>query len=338
MPRSTRDRFASRLALLGRPRAPETLPARLDRRRVYILPTRFGLFFAVLLLAMTVGALNYNNNPALLLALLLGATGLASLIWTHLQLSGLVIQAVSAEPVPAGSLMLLHVAVSAVDHRTRPTLRLCCNDAHATSPPLIAGEPVVAQLELPTVQRGWLDLGRIRIATTQPLGLAMAWSWAWPDLPMLVYPVAETDGPALPGGEGSSGSARLHPTGEELHHLRAYRAGDPRRAIAWKPSARRDQLLVREFEEPLAAEIALEHHLGMTCDPVMGLVQVPCIERNGLGAIKAVSAASLSMRGDGTHLVSLDVCIETMRQTGADMSERYKETSLGGLAVNVPNC
>ncbi len=87
-----------------------------------------------------------------------------------------------------------------------------------------------------------------------------------------------------------------------------------------------------------AAEIALEHHLGMTCDPVKGLVQVPCIERNGLGAIKAVSAASLALRGDGTHLVPLDAAIETMRQTGADMSEKYKETSLGGLAVNVPNC
>ena len=87
-----------------------------------------------------------------------------------------------------------------------------------------------------------------------------------------------------------------------------------------------------------AAEIALEHHLGMTCDPVKGLVQVPCIERNGLGAIKAVSAASLALRGDGTHLVPLDACIETMRQTGEDMAEKYKETSLGGLAVNVPNC
>lgn len=87
-----------------------------------------------------------------------------------------------------------------------------------------------------------------------------------------------------------------------------------------------------------AAEIALEHHLGMTCDPIKGLVQVPCIERNGLGAIKAVSAASLSLRGDGKHLVPLDSVIETMRQTGADMHEKYKETSLGGLAVNVPNC
>ena len=87
-----------------------------------------------------------------------------------------------------------------------------------------------------------------------------------------------------------------------------------------------------------AAEIALEHHLGMTCDPVKGLVQVPCIERNGLGAIKAISAASLALRGDGQHFVPLDAAIETMRQTGEDMSEKYKETALGGLAVNVPNC
>ena len=87
-----------------------------------------------------------------------------------------------------------------------------------------------------------------------------------------------------------------------------------------------------------AAEIALEHHLGMTCDPLRGLVQVPCIERNGLGAIKAVSAASLALRGDGTHMVPLDACIETMRQTGEDMSHKYKETALGGLALNVPNC
>ena len=87
-----------------------------------------------------------------------------------------------------------------------------------------------------------------------------------------------------------------------------------------------------------AAEIALEHHLGMTCDPVAGLVQVPCIERNALGAVKAVTAASLALKGDGSHFVPLDACIDTMRQTGSDMSEKYKETSTGGLAVNVVEC
>jgi L-serine dehydratase len=87
-----------------------------------------------------------------------------------------------------------------------------------------------------------------------------------------------------------------------------------------------------------AAEIGMEHHLGMTCDPVGGLVQIPCIERNAFGAIKAINAASLAVRGDGQHHISLDQVIATMRQTGLDMQTKYKETSLGGLAVNFTEC
>ena len=87
-----------------------------------------------------------------------------------------------------------------------------------------------------------------------------------------------------------------------------------------------------------AAEIGMEHNLGLTCDPVAGLVQIPCIERNAMGSVKAISAARLALRGDGSHKVSLDQVINTMRQTGLDMSTIYKETSQGGLAVNVPEC
>jgi len=87
-----------------------------------------------------------------------------------------------------------------------------------------------------------------------------------------------------------------------------------------------------------AAEIALEHHLGMTCDPVNGLVQVPCIERNGFGAIKAYTAASLSLRGSGQHFMPLDNCIAAMKKTGEEMSDKYKETALGGLAVSFTEC
>jgi len=87
-----------------------------------------------------------------------------------------------------------------------------------------------------------------------------------------------------------------------------------------------------------AAEIGMEHNLGLTCDPVAGLVQIPCIERNAMGAVKAINAARLAIRGDGSHKVSLDQVIATMRQTGIDMSTIYKETSQGGLAVNVPEC
>jgi len=87
-----------------------------------------------------------------------------------------------------------------------------------------------------------------------------------------------------------------------------------------------------------AAEIALEHHLGMTCDPIGGLVQVPCIERNAMGAVKAINAASLALKGDGSHFVPLDAAIATMKATGADMLTKYKETSQGGLAVNMTEC
>ncbi|MEA3389347.1 L-serine ammonia-lyase [Sphingobium sp. CCH11-B1] len=87
-----------------------------------------------------------------------------------------------------------------------------------------------------------------------------------------------------------------------------------------------------------AAEIGMEHNLGLTCDPIGGLVQIPCIERNTMGAVKAINAAYLALQGDGRHIVSLDAVIETMRQTGEDMASRYKETSLGGLAVNVVEC
>lgn len=87
-----------------------------------------------------------------------------------------------------------------------------------------------------------------------------------------------------------------------------------------------------------AAEIGLEHHLGLTCDPVGGLVQIPCIERNAIAATKAINAARMALRGDGTHVVTLDKAIKTMRETGADMKDKYKETSRGGLAVNVIEC
>jgi L-serine dehydratase len=87
-----------------------------------------------------------------------------------------------------------------------------------------------------------------------------------------------------------------------------------------------------------AAEIAMEHNLGMTCDPIGGLVQIPCIERNGMGAVKAVNAARLAINDQGVHKVSLDQVIETMYRTGMDMQSRYKETSLAGLALNIIEC
>jgi uncharacterized protein (DUF58 family) len=233
------------------------LPVQIDRRRVYVLPTRFGLFFALLLLVMWLGALNYNNNPALLLGLLLAGAANTSLLAAHLQLAGLQVQAISAEPVAAGQLLELRVHASAAPGRERRGLHVECAVGAAASLSLDGGQGQ-ATLLLPTRRRGWLDPGRLRISTTRPLGLAVAWAYAWPETPLLVYPVPEPHGPPLPEGTGANALARLHPAGDDVHHLRAYRRGDPRRAIAWKPSARRDALLVREYEQPRGADVVLD--------------------------------------------------------------------------------
>lgn len=237
-------------------RTPEPLPVVLDRRRVYVLPSGFGLFFSALLLTMLIGALNYNNNPALLLALLLACTGLASLIATHLQLSGLRLDSIAAEPVPAGEPLRLRVALAAVDTRRRLGLHLGVQDQDSLVPTL-QGRSVVAELALPTTTRGWMQAGRLRLSTTQPLGLARTWAWLRPDAPLLVHPRPENDGPPLPDPAGASRTTRATLAGEEPHHLRDYRPGDPPRTVAWKPSARRGSLLVREYEQPQGSQVDL---------------------------------------------------------------------------------
>jgi uncharacterized protein (DUF58 family) len=246
-----------RIERFARPREPETLPVALHRGRIYVLPTAFGLFFATLLGAMGLGALNYNNNPALLLMLLLAGAAQTSLLSAHLQLSGLRFVAVGADPVPAGTPIVLRVHARADTRgRARRGLRVDCPEAFGT---LTLEDGVGdAELALPTQRRGWLDIPRLRVSTTRPLGLVRAWSWIWPEQPLLVYPAPEAHGPPLPDGDGEAAAARLHPLGDDVHHLRAYRRGDPARTIAWKPTARLGNLLVREYERPQSADIVLD--------------------------------------------------------------------------------
>ncbi len=244
---------------LTRPRDPEPLPAAFDRRRIYVLPTRFGVFYGVLLFVMLGGALNYNNNPGLLLGLVLVGAGLASLFSGQQQLTDLRVVAVDATPVPAGTPLQVRVHAQADASRVRRGLSVDV-DGRATPAAVLnlvdgAGEAV---LSMPTERRGWFDIPRLRISTVRPLGLARAWAYAWPDTPLLVYPAPEPNGPPLPEGQGDAAQSRLHPSGDDVHHLRAYRTGDGRRAIAWKHSARRDTLLVREYEQPLGTDIVLD--------------------------------------------------------------------------------
>ncbi|MGB3392282.1 MAG: DUF58 domain-containing protein [Stenotrophomonas sp.] len=248
-----------KLQQLARPRRPEALPVTLDRHRIYVLPTGFGLFLGALLAVMLLGALNYNNNPALLLALALAASALASALYAHLQLSGLRLSALSSEPVAAGQPLRLRLALARDDHRPRRGLQLSYGAASACVD-LLQSEQVEADLWLPTERRGWLPLQRIRLSTLQPLGLVRAWSWVWPATPVLVYPTPERNPPPLPDAGDAATRTRPDPLGDELQQLRPYRHGDARRAIAWKHSARRDSLLVREHERAAGSELLLDWH------------------------------------------------------------------------------
>jgi uncharacterized protein (DUF58 family) len=166
------------------------------------------------------------------------------------------VSAIDAEPVPAGAALELRIHARADPGRARRGLRVDAGDSSAVLS--LADGNGQATLALPTHRRGWLDLERLRISTTRPLGLARAWAYVWPDAPLLVYPAPEAHGPPLPEGSGANALARLRPTGDDVHHLRRYRRGDARRAIAWKPSARRDTLLVREYEQPVGADVVLD--------------------------------------------------------------------------------
>jgi len=244
-----------------RGRQPEALPITLDRKRIYVLPTRQGLLVGVLVLGMLLGALNYNNNPGLMLAFLLAAIVHNGAILAHLRLSGLRITALHAEPVHAGEPIQLRLRLESA-RRSREGVQLRAGSGDEVALPNLLQEPGMeaeVELTLPTVRRGLMDLGRIRLSTTRPLGLARAWSWWRPKQRVLVYPALERHGPPLPGAASDGArQPRAQRTGEDTHHLRDYRTGDAPRQIAWKASARLDRLMVREYEVGAARDVVLE--------------------------------------------------------------------------------
>jgi uncharacterized protein (DUF58 family) len=235
-----------RLPALTRLRRAETLPIRLDRRRIYVLPTGFGISFALLLFVMLLGALNYANNPALLLTCLFGAAGGASLFAGFRVMNGLVLKRLSADECHAGAPITLHLRF-APGTRTRASLRLRRDDIE-TAFALRAGVESDVALTFPVHQRGWLRPGRVRLSTDYPLGLFRIWSWLHPDSEFLVYPALESPLPTFPQGDGREDEQARAGNGEEHAGLRDYRVTDPPRLIAWKASARHDTLLVRDAE------------------------------------------------------------------------------------------
>lgn len=248
-----------RLPALTRLRRPEALPVRLDRRRIYVLPTGFGIAFCLLLFVMLIGALNYGNNPAVLLTCLLGASCGASLFFGFRVLAGLRLASLRADEAHAGDRLVLHLRFGA-DGRARQALRLLGTDAEGEAVfALPAQEDAAIALAFPAKRRGWFRPGRIRIWTDYPLGLFQVWSWVNPDVSFLVYPAIETPAPPLPAGAGQLGEHAQMGASEEHSGLRDYRTSDASRLIAWKASIRHDTLLVRDAERRSGEMLALDY-------------------------------------------------------------------------------
>jgi uncharacterized protein (DUF58 family) len=246
-----------RLPALTRLRHAEPLPIRLDRRRIYVLPTGFGLAFSGLLLVMLLGALNYGNNPALLLTCLLGAAAGASLFFGFRNISGLALTRARADETHAGEPFHLHLRFT-TGARARASLLVRCGETAAAFA-LSADTDREVVLSLADARRGWFRPGRVRVCTTYPLGLFQLWSWLHPDVEFLVYPALESPPPSFPVGDGQQGEHANAGASEEHSGLRDYRASDPARLIAWKASVRHDSLLVRDAERRSGAALSLDY-------------------------------------------------------------------------------
>jgi uncharacterized protein (DUF58 family) len=239
-----------RLPALTRLREAEPLPIRLDRRRIYVLPTRFGLGLGALLFVMLLGALNYGNNPAFLLTCLFGAAAWSSLFFGFRTLLGTCVAQLAGNEAHAGDPLPLHVHFA--PGRARANLRLRCAGVERAFA-LPADRTGDIELALPPAPRGWFRPGRLRLWTDHPLGLFQCWSWIHPAIDIVVYPRPEQPAPPLPSGDGHQGERSGTGNDEDFAGLRDYRPHDPPRLIAWKASARHDSLLTRE-SEPLAGQ------------------------------------------------------------------------------------
>ncbi len=257
---TTRERLLQvaekRLPSLTRLRQAETLPIRLHRHRIYVLPTRYGLAFALMLFVMLMAALNYGNNPALLLTSLLGAALLTSVFRAVRNLDQVELHSVQVAPVHAGEAMNFTLNFTAPE---RAHYGLCLSGKFGEMPfDLLPQQENRISVELATERRGWLAPGRLQISTDYPFGLFRPWSYLNPSLRSLVYPQLEAHAPDFPMATRAEGQRAMRGADDEFANLRDYRHADAQRLIAWKASARHDRLLVRELERRQGIELLFD--------------------------------------------------------------------------------
>lgn len=236
--RSLNEQFI-RWALRVRP--PEPTPIHLTQRRVYVLPTRTGVLYAVSLLVMLIGAINYNLSLGYVLVFLLGGLGIATILHTFRNLAGLTLNIGTPKPVFAGDIAHFPIILHNADRRTRSLLRLHLPEQAAIVTDLLPNDHARVMLPLPATHRGRLTLPRITIETVWPLGLVRAWGYAAPACVCLVYPRPADAVPPAPTFGGMAGGRLASDTGDEdFAGLRRHQPSDPPHHIAWKAVARQD--------------------------------------------------------------------------------------------------
>jgi uncharacterized protein (DUF58 family) len=236
------------------------LPLALEYRHIYVLPTRFGFWFGVLLALTALGGLNFNNNMALLLGFLLAAVAQLTTLLAYRNLVGIRVHSITAAPVFAGNRACFRVLLRNTEERVRFAIQ-AVSDESVDCSDIGADDSIQLGLSQPTLARGWVAMEPFRLENRYPLGLFRAWSVIIPDARCLVYPTPAANPPALPRtGRGDSGAANRG-EGEHLHGLREYKPGDPMRRIAWRTSARHRKLYSRVMESPTEDACELNWYL-----------------------------------------------------------------------------
>jgi len=236
-------------------RKSEALPLSINWRRIFILPTKPGLFFAFITLLMLIASLNFNNNMGLMMTFLLFGLAQVSLYRVFFNLRNLIIRQVNAKPVFLGDKANFKIEI----HANEEKYDICVQKDNYENCLIHLDAEVNAHLhcEMKTLKRGWLTCGKVKLSTSFPFGLFNAWIWTRFDAQCLVYPMVESSPPPLPLHASSDGQTAVIAQGEDFHGLKPYQTGDAFRLIAWKRTAQTGELISREFQQTRGEKLVL---------------------------------------------------------------------------------
>ena len=268
-----RSRFSR---VLGK-RVGRNLPILLNQKKLYVLPTGFGWFTAVVLFICVLGGLNYNNNLALGFAFLFCTVAFLSVHVGHRNLIRLEFTHLLPQQAFAGGELNVAISINPSDGRART----CLNGEFELGAVLEFELPAAStvQFSLPAEKRGWQELPPLTISTQWPFGLFVVWSHVWPEVQALIYPMLEKNPPAFPMAASQTTGKSAQVGDEDLRNIRSYRPGDAPRQIAWRASARSDELRTRELETPASSDIVLDYQdiFGLTHEAKLSRLAAWCV-------------------------------------------------------------